>query len=133
MPNRAKTRSPGCRGETILKESSCARLILRRTGPEDPLLSFDFLIGDARIIGNTSCAGTTQLFENLTWLCKGKILLFAKQTCQIAQYGNIGTHSGWRVKSAFASDYPPFQIGHCAFFLRPLRRWQYDIGHLSRL
>src|SRR5690349_24734533 len=106
-------------------------MLFSRAGPEDTLVRFNFLIRDARIIGNAARAGATQFLEDLARLLEGEVLPLAQELSQFTEHLHIGADVGRGVKSPLATNDAPLQIGHSALFFRPLCRGKHYIGELS--
>src|SRR5579883_1124901 len=116
----AKACAAARRGKGILKQTPGAGMIFRGAGPENSLLPFNFLVGDAGVVGEPLGTGAAQLIKDLAWRRKREICSFAQPGGQLTEDLAVRAHRNWGSIRSFATDDASLKIRHRPLLLCPL-------------
>src|SRR5579859_162488 len=119
--------------EPLFVEPGRAGVILSRAGPENAVLRFDLLIGDAEVVAFRAFGGDAYLLEDVALPFVGEVLAFAEPPREVADNIPIQTRFvGWVYRFVVFDD-TPFETGDGAFVFGPDITRQHHIGKLRRL
>src|SRR5436309_1087511 len=92
-----------------LEEPRRARVIDRRTGPEDAELGVDPFVGDAGVVGDAAARGLAQLFEDLARLAVGKKPFLPQPLRQLDVDAAVLPGIARRIDRLLDMDHPPLR------------------------
>jgi hypothetical protein len=103
------------------------------TGPEDAEPLFDFLVGDARIIGQTAFAGPAQLLEDRARTVEGEAVWTLERSGDVLDDAPVLPRLAGTVDCLVDLDDAPFDLRHEPFILFVQAARQDDVGVAGRV